>query len=240
MRDIFVIFLLLPAHASKRACRGQRERHVRLSTRHAGPEDNATIQNLCAYHNAERDGRTSGNVESYREGRGARLTVWAPKGKEPRPNTNKCKPQKTHSHEAGSRHTHTCQPRRPPNRQPRTTSYHLGRGAREAAQWGRPDTLVRLYKPDQPKVALPRNRATPSISKYAPDRHRDALPQHRATLRDCPRLLAGRSPWLTFVGVSRACLVEVCLVWLRFVCVWTELFAFQRPCCPTCPASLSV
>jgi hypothetical protein len=49
------------------------------------------------------------------------LTPWAAKGKEPRPNTNKRKPHKTHPHEAGSRHNHTCQQRRPANRQPRTT-----------------------------------------------------------------------------------------------------------------------
>jgi hypothetical protein len=41
----------------------------------------------------------------------------------------------------------------------------------------------------------------------------------------------GRSPWLTCVGVSRACLVWVCLVWLAFVCVWPRLFAFRHPCC---------
>jgi hypothetical protein len=51
---------------------------------------------------------------------------------EARPNTNKRGPQETYPHETGSRHTHTCQPRRPPNRRPQTTSDHLGRGTREA------------------------------------------------------------------------------------------------------------
>jgi hypothetical protein len=50
---------------------------------------------------------------------------------------------KRHPHETGSRHTHTCQSRRPPNRQPQTTSDHLSRGTREATQRGRLDTLVR-------------------------------------------------------------------------------------------------
>jgi hypothetical protein len=53
-----------------------------------------------------------------------------------RPNTNECGPREAHPHETSSRHNHTCQPRRPSNRQQRTTSDHLGRGTREAAQRG--------------------------------------------------------------------------------------------------------
>jgi hypothetical protein len=48
------------------------------------------------------------------------------------------------------------------------------------------------------------------------------------------------SPWLTCVGVSRASLVWMCLVWLAFVFVRPRLFAFRRPCCYACPSSLSV
>jgi hypothetical protein len=73
--------------------------------------------------------------DSYTEGRGPRLTAWARKGEEPRPNpaqntqeaglnTNKREPHETHLHETGSRHTYSGQPRRPSNRQPKTTSDH--------------------------------------------------------------------------------------------------------------------
>jgi hypothetical protein len=175
----------------------------------------------------------------YREGRGTRLTAWGPKGKKPklnreqhtqevRPNTYKRGPQETHPHETGSRHTHTCQPRRPPNKQPQTTSSmgaerrrsrgqteskphkrrgqtqtnaghkrhthtrqapdtprHVSQGDGRTGNRGqpqttsaegherprngaRPDTLVRTHKPDRPKDALPRHRATPS-SRSAPE-----------------------------------------------------------------------
>jgi hypothetical protein len=60
------------------------------------------------------------------------------------------------------------------------------------------------------------------------------------TVLCCPRLPVARSPWLTCVGVSRAFLVWVCLMWLAVVCFWPRLFAFQRPCCSACPLSLSV
>jgi hypothetical protein len=40
-------------------------------------------------------------IYSHRKGQGTRRTAWAPKGKEPRPNTNKRKQQKTHPHETG-------------------------------------------------------------------------------------------------------------------------------------------
>jgi hypothetical protein len=51
----------------------------------------------------------------------------------------------------------------------------------------------------------------------------------------CPRLPVGQSPWLTCVGVSRAC-----LVWLAFLFVLPRFFAFRRPCCWVCPSSPSV
>jgi hypothetical protein len=75
---------------------------------------------------------------------------------EARPNTNKRGPQETHPHETGSRHTHTCQPRRPPSRQPQTTSDHLGRGTREDAQRGparHPSNVIQA-EPAQGRVAL--------------------------------------------------------------------------------------
>jgi hypothetical protein len=61
----------------------------------------------------------------YREGRGTRLTAWAPTREESRPSANTLEPHETHPHQTGPRYTHTCQPRRPSNRQPRTTSDHL-------------------------------------------------------------------------------------------------------------------
>jgi hypothetical protein len=101
-----------------------------------------------------RQASTTCIIDCYRERQGTRLTAWAPKGKEPRPNTNKRKPHKTHPHEAGSRHTHTCQPRRPVNRQPRTTSDNLGRGTRKAAQSGpaRQPSKVEQAGPAQRRV----------------------------------------------------------------------------------------
>jgi hypothetical protein len=62
------------------------------------------------------------NIDCYREGRETRLAVWAPKGEEQRPNVNERDAHETHPHETGTRHTHTGQPRRPPNRQPQTTA----------------------------------------------------------------------------------------------------------------------
>jgi hypothetical protein len=77
-----------------------------------GLEGNASkSQHLCKYR--------------YREGRGTRLTTWAPKGEEPWPNANEREPHETQPHETGFRHNHAGQPRRPSNRQLRTTSFNI-------------------------------------------------------------------------------------------------------------------
>jgi hypothetical protein len=72
----------------------------------------------------------------------------------------------THTRQAPD--THTGQPRRQSSRQPQTTSDHLGRGTREAAQRGPAGHRVKAYKPDRPRDALPRHKATPS-SRSTPE-----------------------------------------------------------------------
>jgi hypothetical protein len=83
----------------------------------------------------------------------------------------------TQTNAGHKRHTHTKQAPDTPThvsqgncqignrRQPRTTSTERQERPRNGA---RPNTLVKLYKPDRPKDALPRHRATPS-SRSAPD-----------------------------------------------------------------------
>jgi hypothetical protein len=46
-------------------------------------------------------------IKGYREGRGTRLTAWAPKGKEPRPNTNKRKATQRKAKPNQTPQTHT-------------------------------------------------------------------------------------------------------------------------------------
>jgi hypothetical protein len=81
----------------------------------------------------------------------------------------KHKPHETLPHQTGSRHTHRGQPRRPSNRQPRTTSDYLGRVTREATQLGpagRPSEGVQAG-PAQGRVAVAQGDAEP------PERPRD-------------------------------------------------------------------
>jgi hypothetical protein len=85
-------------------------------------------------------------LSGCREGRETRLTARAPKGEEPRPNTNEQEPRETHPHKTGTRHTHTGQPRRPPNRQLQVVGSELPRSS--AAGTGIPSPSARRNRGD--------------------------------------------------------------------------------------------